>query len=124
MTGNTKQNAENALWHGLDERRDDVRAARLWSGRSEQQHPRFYEAHAAGRLIDDLVAGLKRRATRERGDPVQLCAMTQLVQHGLPIWEQVVIRPGAPWSDYFNSPRVQEGAERAIEAAKEWAKWQ
>jgi len=123
MTSNTKKDAENALWHALEERRDDIRAARLWSGRSEQQHQRFYEAHAAGRLIDDLVAGLKRRATREGGDPVQLTAMAQLITHGLPIWEQVVIRPGEPWSDCLKSPRVQEGAERAIEAAEEWANW-
>src|SRR5437868_7976917 len=32
------------------------RAARLWSGHSEQQRQRFYKGQAAGRPIDDLVA--------------------------------------------------------------------
>jgi hypothetical protein len=123
MTTNTKRAAENALWHALEERRDDIRAAGLWTGRSEQQHQGFGEAHAAARLIDELVAIMERRAMRAGGDPVQLTAMAQAIKHGFPIWEEVLIRPGELWTPYFKRPRVREGAERAIEAAKAWAKW-
>ena len=91
MTTNTKQAAENALWHALEERRDDLRDLKLWSGRTAQQHEKFYDAHAAERLIDQLVAVLKRRATQTGGDPVQLAAMAGMVKHGL-LWEQVAIR--------------------------------
>ena len=122
MTTNTTPDAENALWHALQDRRDRLREIRLWSGRTEQQHQKFYDSHAAGTLIVDLVAVLKRRATREGGDPVQLAAMARMVKHGL-LWEQVAVRGGEKWSDWFKSPQVREGAERAIKAAKDWAEW-
>jgi len=48
MTTNAMRAAENALWHALEERRDRVRAAKLWTGRTEQQHQKLYDAHASG----------------------------------------------------------------------------
>ena len=122
MTTNTTPDAENALWHALQERRDDLRDLKLWSGRTAQQHEKFNDAHAAGRLIDHMVAVLKRRATHTGGDHVQLAAMARMVKHGL-LWEQVEIREDEKWTPYFKSPPVREGANRAIGAAKEWAKW-
>jgi hypothetical protein len=122
MTTTTKEAAENALWHALQERRDRLRELRLWSGRSQQQHQKFYDSHGAGTLIVDLVAVLRRRARRTGGNIIQLKAMAQMVKHGL-LWEQVAIREDENWSDYFKSPQVREGADRAIEAAKEWGEW-
>jgi len=57
----------------------------------------FYDAHAAGRLIDHLVAVLKRRATQTGGDPIQLAAMARMVKDGL-LWEQVAIREDEKWT--------------------------
>jgi hypothetical protein len=77
------------------------------------------EAHAAGRLIDDLNAAMERRAraTPRPGDDYDLRVMAQFMKHRLPIWEEVLIRPGEPWRPYF-TPRARLGARRAIEDAR------
>ena len=49
--------------------------------------------------------------------------MAKVIKRRLPIWEQILIRPDELWSPCFKDPRVQEGARRAIQAAKDWAKW-
>jgi hypothetical protein len=94
----------------------------LWSGRTQQQHQKLYDSHAAGTLIVYLVEVLKRRAMQTGGDPVQLAAMARMVKHGL-LWEQVAIREDEEWTPYNRSPLVREGAKRAIQDAKDWADW-
>ena len=57
MTTGAKRDAANALWHALEERRENLRAEKLWTGRTEQQHRKLEAAYDDGWLIDALVDG-------------------------------------------------------------------
>jgi len=70
MTSGRKRDAENALWHALEERRENLRAAQLWTGRTEQQHRKHAAAYDDGRLIDALVETMERRARSSTHSPV------------------------------------------------------
>ena len=120
---NDKQDAEKALWHALEERRDNLRAAHLWTGRTEQQHRKLAAAYDDGRLIDALVEAMERRARTSEHSPVHLSQMAKVIKAGYPIWEQILIEPNKPWSRYFSGRLVREGAEGAIADAKAWAEW-
>ena len=47
--------------------------------------------------------------------------MAETLDHGLEVWEQVLIRPGAPWVPYM-TPKARLGARKAIGEAKKWVK--
>jgi hypothetical protein len=46
-------------------------------------------------------------------DPYYLRPMAQAIKRGLPTWEDVLIRPGQPWTPYV-TPGARRGARRAI----------
>ena len=123
MTTGTKRDAEKALWDALEERREKLRAEKLWTGRTEQQHRKLAAAYDDGRLIDALVEAMERRARKPEHNPVHLSQMAKVVKAGYPIWEQILIEPNKPWSRYFSGRLVREGAEGAIADAKAWAEW-
>ena len=114
-TSKPRQDAENALWHALEERRDAIRAAGL--GFSERQHHQLRQAWAAGRLIDRLNAGMEKRAKATRADEYYLRPMAQAIKAGLHPWEELLVRRGEPWAPYV-TPGARQGARRAIEDAK------
>ena len=120
---NDKQDAEKALWDALEERRERLRAEKLWTGRTEQQHRKLAAAYDDGRLIDALVEAMERRARTSEHSPVHLSQMAKVIKAGYPIWEQILIEPNKPWSRYFSGRLVREGAEGAIADAKAWAEW-
>jgi hypothetical protein len=122
VTTDPKRAAENALWHALEDRRDQVRAAKLWTGRTQLQHQKLYDAHASKRLIDDLVANYEREARTPSSNPVQLAAMAKVMRAQLPILEDVLIRENQPWSPYF-SGRAREGLKGVIQRTKDQAAW-
>jgi hypothetical protein len=123
MTTNTKQAAQTALWHALEERRENLRAEKLWTGRTEQQHRKLEAAYDDGRLIDALVEAMERRARTSVHSDVHLRQMATVIKAGHPIWEQILIEPNKPWSRYFRGRLVREGAEGAVRDAKAWAEW-
>ena len=123
MTTGTKRDAENALWHALEERRENLRAEKLWTGRTEQQHRKLEAAYDDGRLIDALVEAMERRARTSVHSDVHLRQMAKVIKAGYPIWEQILIEPNKPWSRYFRGRLVREGAEGAVADAKAWAEW-
>jgi hypothetical protein len=77
------------------------------------------EAHAAGRLIDELNAAMERRATAAGADPYYLRPMAEAIKRGLHPWEEVLLRRGEPWTPYV-TPGARRGARRAIEDAKSY----
>ena len=123
MSTGSKRDAENALWHALGERRDNLRAAKLWTRRTEQQHRKLEAAYDDGRLIDALVDAMERRARASVHSDVHLSQMAKVIKAGYPIWEQILIEPNKPWSRYFRGRLVREGAEGAVADAKAWAEW-
>ena len=118
MTTHTKQAAQNALWHALEERRENLRAEKLWTGRTEQQHRKLEAAYDDGRLIDALVEAMERRARTSVHSDVHLRQMAKVIKAGHPIWEQILIEPNKPWSRYFGgvsfarAPRERSGTRR------------
>jgi hypothetical protein len=84
-SSNPRRDAENALWHALDERRDALRAVGLrFSGR---QYGQFREAYEAGRLIDELNRAMEGRPTAPPGgNPYYLCPMAEALKRGLAPW--------------------------------------
>jgi hypothetical protein len=123
MTPNSRQAAENALWHALEERRENLRAQKLWTGRTEQQHRKLEAAYDDRGLIDALVDAMERRARTSVHSDVHLRQMAKVMKAGYPIWEQILIEPNMPWSRYFRGRLVREGAEGAVADAKAWAEW-
>ena len=123
MTTGSKRDAENALWHALEERRENLRAAKLWTGRTEQQHRKLEAAYDDRRLIDALVETMERRARTPVHNDVHLRQMAKVIKAGYSIWEQILIEPNKPWSRYFGGRLVREGAEGAVADAKAWAEW-
>ena len=121
MTTDTE--AENALWRALEERRENLRAEKLWTGRTEQQHRRLEAAYDDRRLIDALVETMERRARTPVHNDVHLRQMAKVIKAGYPIWEQILIEPNKPWSRYFRGRLVRERAEGAVADAKAWAEW-
>lgn len=109
---NARRAAENALWHALEERRDQIRAAGLTF--SERQHHQFREAHAAGSLIQKLCGAMENYTGN--GDPYYLRPMAQAIKHGLRTWEEVLICTGEPWRPYV-TPRARRGAQTCIKDA-------
>lgn len=110
----TRRAAENALWYALEERRDQIRAA--GQGFSERQHHQFREAHAAGKLINDLCASMEGYYPG-RGDPYYLRPMAQAIKQGLPTWEDVLIRKGEPWTPFVTAA-ARRGSQKCILDAK------
>jgi hypothetical protein len=106
--------AENAFWHALEERRDQIREAGL--AFDERSHHRFRESYAEGRLLSGLCAGVERYK-KGRGDPDRLQAMARVMKRGLPTWEDILIRRGEPWTPYV-TPKARRGAQWAIADAK------
>ena len=109
---NTRRAAENALWCALEERRDQIRAAGL--GFSERQHHVFRQSHAAGKLIAGLCGSME--GYKSNGDPHYLRPMAQAIKHGLPTWEDVLIRPGEPWTPFVTAG-ARRGAKKCIKDA-------
>jgi len=107
--------AENDLWHALEERRDEIRAAGL--GFSERQHHHLREAHAARRLIAELNASMEKRASGASGDSYYLRPMAQAIQAGFQPWEELITRTDETWTEFFTS-RARQGARQAIDDAK------
>ncbi len=101
------------MWHALEERREQIRAAGL--SFSERQHDQFRQAHAAGKLIAHLCADMENDAGK--GDSYYLRPMAQAIKNGLSTWEDVLIRRGAPWTPYV-TPAARRAAERWIAEAK------
>lgn len=110
---NPRRAAENALWHALEERRDAIRAA--GQNFSERQHHQFRQAHAAGRLIAELCRAMENY--KGNGDPYYLRPMAEALKHGLPTWEDVLIRRGQPWTPYVTAT-ARRGAQRCIADAR------
>jgi hypothetical protein len=106
--------AENAFWSALEERRDQIRAAGLTF--DERSHHHLREAHADGTLLAGLCAGVGRYKTGG-GDPHKLEVMAKVIKRGLPTWEDLLIRPGAPWAPYVTA-EGRMGAKRCIADAK------
>ena len=102
------------IWYALEERRDQIRAA--GQGFSERQHHQFREAHAAGKLINDLCASMEGYYPG-RGDPYYLRPMAQAIKHVLPTWEDVLIRKGEPWTPFVTAA-ARRGSQKCILDAK------
>lgn len=111
--------AENAFWTALEERRDDIRAARVPF--DERSHSKFRELHSEHRLLSGLVAGVSRYK-RGRGDPNRLKAMALVMKAGLPTWEHLLLRPAEPWTP-FVTKQAERGARAAIADAEELVRW-
>lgn len=110
---NARRAADNALWHALEERRDAIRAA--GQSFSERQHHQFRQAHAAGRLITELCGAMENY--KGSGDPYYLRPMAEALKHGLPTWEDVLIRRGKSWTPYV-TPAARRGAQQCIADAR------
>lgn len=111
---NPQRAAENALWHALEERRDEIRAAKL--SFSERQHHQLREAHAADRLIATLCNWMENYDSA-RSDPYYKKPVAQAIKHGLETWEHVFIRPNQPWTPYV-TPRARRGAKQCVADAQ------
>lgn len=106
--------AENALWHALEERRDQIRAAGL--GFSERQHHRFRELWEEKRLIQGLNESMARYKEGS-GDPYYLRPMAEALKHGFQPWEELLLRHDEAWSPYV-SAKARLGCQRSIADAK------
>ena len=80
MAANDKLDAEHELWAALETRRENLRAAKLWTGRTEQQHRKLEAAYDDGRLIDTLVEAMERRARSSAHSPVHLSQMAKTIK--------------------------------------------
>ena len=116
MKSNPRRDAENALWHALEERRDAIRAKKLVF--SERQHHQFREAHAAGTLIATLCKAMENYRSNSPGEAYYLEAQARQIKAGLENWEHVLIRQNAPWSPYVTSA-ARRGANQCIKDAKQ-----
>jgi hypothetical protein len=67
--------------------------------------------HAARNLIAELCAAME--SYRGNGDPNYLRPMAQAIKQGVPTWEDVLIRTGAPWTPYVTSG-ARRGANKCI----------
>lgn len=111
-SSNPGRDAENARWHALEERRDALRAVGLrFSGR---QYGQIREAHAAGRLIDELNRAMEGRATAPPGNPYYLRPTAKALRRGLAPWEEVLIRRNEPWTPYFTSRARGRGRRGSV----------
>lgn len=105
----TRRAAEHALWSAIEDRRDQIRAAKLPFG--ERQHHKLRVAHDEGRLIEALCGAMENY--RSSADEHNLRGMARTIRAGFPTWEEILIRPGEPWSP-FVSPAARRGAKQSI----------
>jgi hypothetical protein len=114
-----RRDAEEALWLALEQRAAEHRKAGVKF--SESQHRKLHKHHRQGRLIDSLNRAMEKRAGRvNKLNSTNLRAMAETLDNGLELWEQILIRPNAPWRPYVTY-RARQGAQKSIEGAEAWA---
>jgi hypothetical protein len=114
-----RREAEEALWRALKEWAAKIRKAGLKPPVNQLEGLR--QAHLQGRLIDELNRVMEEQADSGEISPRHLHVMAEMLDHGLEVWEHVLIRRGARWRPYMTS-KARLGARKAIKKAEAWVK--